>query len=106
MLFIGVTINFITSIVAFFTFYSTVGTIVGFIFLLIGFRDLSRDVTLILPPGAAPTPSPVAVPVKQEQYPIQPAEVEPSVPGKAFCSSCGAKISHEDKFCPNCGATT
>ena len=106
MLIIAVTINIISSIVAIFTFYTTIGTIVGFIFLLIGFRDLSRDVTFILPPGAAPTSSPVAVPVKQEQFPIQPAAVKPSVSKKAFCSSCGAKISQEDKFCPNCGATT
>lgn len=103
MLFIGVTINFITSIVAFFTYFSTVGTIVGFIFLLIGFRDLSRDVTLILPPGAAPTSSPVAV--IKEQYHIPPAEVKPSVSKKAFCSSCGAKITQDNTFCPNCGAT-
>ncbi|MCK4845926.1 MAG: zinc-ribbon domain-containing protein [Candidatus Heimdallarchaeota archaeon] len=105
MLFIAVTINFISSIVAFFTMFSSIGTIVGFIFLLIGFRDLSRDITLILPPGAAPTSSPAAVPVKQEQYPIQPAAVEPSVSKKAFCSSCGAKISQEESFCSNCGTS-
>ncbi len=106
MLFIAVTINFISSIVAFFTLFSSIGTIVGFIFLLIGYRDLSRDIALILPPGATPTSSQAAVPVKTEQYPIQQAAVEPIISGKAFCSSCGAKIDHEDKFCPNCGATT
>ena len=109
MLFIGVTINFISSIMAFFSLFSSIGTIVGFVFLLIGFRDLSRDVTLILLPGAVgstPTSSQAAVPVKQEQHPIQSAAVEPSVSKKAFCSSCGVKISHEDKFCPSCGAST
>ncbi|MCG3222330.1 MAG: zinc ribbon domain-containing protein [Candidatus Heimdallarchaeota archaeon] len=103
ILFIAVCINLITSIVSFFTLFGPIGNIIGFIMLVYGFRDLSKDITFVQPPTGGPARD---QPVQSQTPSVSVAaqtETSPST-GAQFCSSCGAKVQSGVKFCENCGA--
>lgn len=103
VLFIAVGINVITEIVTFFTLFGPIGSIIGFILLVYGFKDLSKDIMQVQPPTGGP--------VKEQPDPSQTPSVSAttqtvtSPPTSAlFCSSCGSKVKSGTKFCENCGA--
>ena len=115
LLLAAVLVNIISAIVGIFTGYGSFGTIIGFILLLLGLRDLSKEITQIHPPGPAPVPSSVTVEAPKAQPPRAPAkEAEMGFIPKAekiskpaeqrFCPNCGAKVGKEARFCTNCGA--
>ncbi len=105
LLFIGLALQIISSIVSFFTLYGGLVGLIGFIMMLMGFRDLSRDMKLVASPGRQ---------VAQKQAP-QAAVYTPTQPAKApaqatadtkikYCENCGAKLIANAKFCSSCGA--
>lgn len=105
-LFLGLAINAVAAIVSLFSYYGSTGTLIGFILMLMGFRDLSRDIKLVAAPGGqvAPTGEPAAVaysPAQPTTEPIQ--QTQPKA--TRFCSNCGAKITTDVKFCQNCGSS-
>ena len=108
-------VNIISPVVTIFTGYGSFGSILGFILMLVGLRDLSRETTQVHPPGPAPVPSSVTVEAPKAQPPRAPAkEAEMGFIPKAekitkpaeqrFCPNCGAKVGKEARFCTNCGA--
>ena len=115
MLFIAVAINLVSTIVSMFTIFATLGTIVGSILIIIGFRELAKDIMIIQPGATQPGPYDDSTTVQPiATHPAKPAPVDPipkatdphrSSDEVRFCSSCGAKVSNVDKFCPNCGGT-
>ncbi len=115
MLFIAVAINLISTVVSIFTIFATLGTIIGSILIIIGFRELARDIMVIQPGATQPGPYDDSTTVQPiATHPAKPAPVDPipkatdphrSSDEVRFCSSCGAKVSNVDKFCPNCGGT-
>ena len=56
ILFIGIALNVVASITIFFNDFGIVGSLVGFILMLIGFRNLSRDIMLVEPPKGEAVP--------------------------------------------------
>jgi len=112
LLLIAVIINIISSIVGIFTGFGSLGTIIGFILLLIGLKDLSREITQIRPPGPAPVPSSVTIEAPKVQPPTAPRKDEEVsfIPKsdkpieERFCPNCGAKVGEKARFCTNCGA--
>lgn len=100
LLFIGLAINVISAITSIFNAYGDIGGLIGFILMLLGFRDLSRDITMVEPPSHQKMTA-QAAPV--EIY----SESKPAVTqDKAqFCSKCGAKITTDGKFCQSCGSS-
>ena len=110
----AVIVNIISNIVVFFFELGSFGIIIGYILLLLGLRDLSREITQVYPPSPAPVPSSVTVEAPVAQPPPAPAkeadvdfipkaEISDS-PKAKFCTHCGAKIGENTKFCTNCGA--
>ncbi|MHA1217506.1 MAG: zinc ribbon domain-containing protein [Candidatus Heimdallarchaeaceae archaeon] len=102
-LFLGLAINVVTSISAMYSTWGSFGSFIGFILMLLGFRDLSRDIrTVTQPGGQAP----------QTRAPLQSSEVS-TIPisdtkvteGVLFCIKCGTKIEPNMKFCSNCGSS-
>ncbi|MHA1407560.1 MAG: zinc ribbon domain-containing protein [Candidatus Heimdallarchaeaceae archaeon] len=105
ILFVGVLVNFISAIINIFSFYSSLGTIAGFILLLIGFGELSKDILLLQPPGAQTgTYQEVPQKVKSEAKAVVQTPQVPET-GSKFCERCGAKNEANAKFCVNCGAS-
>ena len=108
MLFIAVAINLITSIVSFFSLYGGIGSIIGFILLVYGFRDLSKDIMVVLPPTAGPDVAQQVVSKTPQEVSVAKTtavvtETPPTSDAK-FCSNCGAKAQPGSKFCENCGS--
>ncbi len=104
-LFIGLAVNVVSSISSMFSTYGSIGSLVGFILMLLGFRDLSRDIRMVesqshqeMTAQAAPVES------YSESKPTV-AQVEPALNKAHFCSKCGAKITTDGEFCQNCGAS-
>ncbi len=104
LLFIGLAVNVAAEIAATFTTYGPFGSLIGFVLILIGFRDLSRDIKLVVAPGGQQMKT--EAPPADGYRPAQPATatVQPVKDQIRFCSSCGAKITAVGKFCQNCGA--
>ena len=106
LLFIGLALQVISAIVAIFTLYGGLVGLIGFIMMLMGFRDLSRDMKLVAPPGeqvAQTQASQAAV-----YTPTQPAKPPAKAPADTqikYCENCGAKLLANAKFCSSCGAT-
>lgn len=104
LLFIGLAIQAIASISSIFNEFGSLGSLLGFILMLLGFRDLSRDIRIVDPPSAQGIP---AKSTPDQQYEeTAPITSEPiSAPASVdFCSKCGAKITTDGKFCQSCGA--
>ena len=115
LLFIGALIGLATSIASLFTLYGGIGSIIGYILLVLGYRDLSKDINFINPPGPGPVPTSVTVEAPTAQPPRAPTkDAEMTIVPKAekisktteqrFCPNCGAKVGKEARFCTNCGA--
>ncbi len=103
-LFIGLGIQAITSISSIFNEFVALGGLLGFILMLLGFRDLSRDIRIVDPPSDQGIPAKI---IPDQQYvETAPITSEPSsAPASVdFCSKCGAKITTDGKFCQSCGA--
>ncbi|NPD88322.1 MAG: zinc ribbon domain-containing protein [Asgard group archaeon] len=103
ILFIAATINLITAVASLFTTFGSIGSIIGFIMLVYGFRDLSKDIMQVQPPLGGPA--------KVQHIPSQTPSVSvttqtetPPPTGALFCSNCGAKFQSGAKFCENCGS--
>ena len=61
-----------------------------------GFREIQAVVNPQPIQSVAPTVAPVA--------PVQPTQVvQPAASVAKFCTSCGYKITNNEKFCPGCG---
>ncbi len=60
ILFIGIALNVVSSITTLFNDYGIAGSLVGFILMLIGFRNLSRDILLVVPPSGVEIPAKTA----------------------------------------------
>ncbi|MHA1302714.1 MAG: DUF7577 domain-containing protein [Candidatus Heimdallarchaeaceae archaeon] len=110
-LFIGVGICFLGNFIDFAnntttTFISSIITLVGFIMLLIGFKELRTDIQLVSPPGSPAQQSTLGAPTPGvEPQVIKTVETTTHVEGTKFCANCGAKNATTYKFCANCGAT-
>jgi len=114
MLFIAVAVNIITAVVNIFSLFGSIGSIIGFILLLLGFRELGKDIMIVQPPAGQPGPyadAPQVEPLEAHPAKLVPSEPIPKAPephgepaGK-FCSNCGAKQPVNVKFCQNCGGT-
>jgi len=104
-LFIGLAVNVVSSISSMFSTYGPIGSLVGFILMLLGFRDLSRDIRMVEPQSHQKMRA-QAVPVEgySESKPTA-AQVEPAQDKTNFCSKCGAKAMDNGKFCQSCGAS-
>ena len=86
-------------------------SLVGFILLIIGLKDLERDILLVAPMGVVPSQPLTETP---GQAPSVPPSSAPSqhpeslttqdVTQAKFCPNCGAKNAIQDKFCISCGA--
>ncbi|MHA1552615.1 MAG: hypothetical protein ACTSQC_11800 [Candidatus Heimdallarchaeaceae archaeon] len=57
ILFIGIALNVVASITTLFNDFGTIGSLVGFILMLIGFKNLSRDIMLVEPPTGEAIPA-------------------------------------------------
>ena len=102
LLFIGLAAQVISQIISAFTYYGGLLGLVGFILMLVGFRDLSRDIKLVAPPG-------MQVIQPQASSSVQYAPTQTTTPvkkttGAQYCAHCGAKLTSNSKFCDNCGA--
>ena len=85
---VGVSLSIIGNIINFSRFgFGGILSLIGFIFFLIGLRNISREVVMIAPPSEQAAPVTPATPAEQTK----------------FCSNCGAKNNINDKFCANCG---
>ena len=115
LLFIGAALQAGSQIAAIFTLFGSIGSIIGFILLLQGFKELSRDIMIVQLPAGQPGPyadAPQVAPL-EEAHPAKPAPGEPipkapephQVAPPKFCSNCGAKQPVNVKFCQNCGET-
>ncbi|MHA1198562.1 MAG: zinc ribbon domain-containing protein [Candidatus Heimdallarchaeaceae archaeon] len=100
---IGLAINAISAIISLFSTYGYSGSLIGFILMLMGFRDLSRDIKLVAAPGGQ-----VAQTAEPKTAAYSPAQSTPAPTQETktrFCSNCGAQSSTDMKFCQNCGKT-
>ncbi len=100
LLVIGLAAQAVSSIITAFTLYGGIVGLVGFFLMLIGFRDLSRDMKLVAPPGGQVVQQAVQQegPTKVEYIPQEPSKNE-------NCPNCGDKLSANAKFCSSCGAS-
>ena len=105
LLFIGIAMNVIASITSIYNDYGGFGSIIGFILMLFGFRNLSRDILTVAPPTGGEMPA-KTVPATSQPDVTPTSTVPPTdTTGERFCSHCGAKITTDGKFCQNCGQT-
>jgi len=104
LLFIGIAMNVVSSISSLFSTYGTAVNLIGFILMLIGFNQLSKDILLVAPPGAQTAPAPTTQPDQPVQAVPPATETQPEPANERFCSKCGAKTTTDVKFCQNCGA--
>ncbi len=112
LLFIGAAISAITQLTSMFTVFGSFGSIIGFILLLLGFRELGSDIMIVQPPSGQAGPYADAPKVEPlETHPAKPAPSDPipkapvphEVAEARYCANCGAKQPVNVKFCQNCG---
>ena len=103
-LFLGLAINVVTSISALFSTWGSFGSFIGFILMLMGFRDLSIDIRNVTPPGGQ-APQKSAPPVQSNVESTIPESSAEMTGDARFCIKCGTKIEPNMKFCSNCGAS-
>jgi len=103
-LFLGLAINVVTSITLIYSTWGSFGSFIGFILMLMGFRDLSRDIRIVTQPsGQAPqTRAPSVQSSTASTIPTSDTKVTESA---RFCIKCGTKIETNMKFCSNCGSS-
>ena len=105
LLFIGLAINIVTNISSMFSTWGSFGTLIGFILMLLGFRDLSRDIKIV----SFTRGQQIGSQYKQQTQQIGPTKTaySPQDTSKKilFCPNCGAKLADNAKFCANCGST-
>jgi hypothetical protein len=114
LLAIGAGIGLAVSIASIFTLYGSIGSIIGYIFLVLGYRDLAKDIDFVGPPGPGPVPTSVTVeaptvqppraPVKDSEIAFVPKAEISETPQSIFCSNCRAEVAEHTKFCTKCGA--
>jgi len=103
LLFIGLAINVVTSISSIFNTWGSFGSLVGFILMLMGFRDLSRDIRTVIPPTGQTIQPKVTPVISTEDSTISTEDIKTVPASERFCSNCGTKITSDVKFCSNCG---
>jgi hypothetical protein len=94
-----------SSIITFFTLFGTLIGLLVPILMVLGFRELTNDLTLLQAPGMGVSIKTPQESVPSEKVPSTATTYEPSTTlGVQFCSNCGAKAQTGTKFCENCGA--
>jgi len=104
-LFIGLAVNVVSSISSMFSTYGSIGGLIGFILMLLGFRDLSRDIRVVEPQSHQEMTTQAAPVVSYSESKPTAAQVKPAQDKAQFCSKCGAKAMDNGKFCQSCGAS-
>ncbi|MHA1414911.1 MAG: zinc-ribbon domain-containing protein [Candidatus Heimdallarchaeaceae archaeon] len=115
-LFIAVAFTLIGNIMNFVNSIAMIGVggffgLIGFILLIIGLKDLERDILLVTPTETVPTQLPTQTPYQAPtSVPTSPApeqsnqspQTQDATQAK-FCPNCGTKNELQDKFCISCG---
>ena len=120
-LFIAVAFTLVGNIMNFFNSIAMVAVggffgLIGFILLIIGLKDLERDILLVTPAGTvstrpttqtpyqAPTSVPTSAPASPAPDQFSQSPKTQDVTQAKFCPNCGTKNELQDKFCISCGA--
>ncbi|MCG3227677.1 MAG: hypothetical protein H7645_12225 [Candidatus Heimdallarchaeota archaeon] len=103
LLFIGIALNVIAQLTSIFNDYGSFGSLIGFVVMLFGFRNLSRDIMIVEPPTGRKTPAESVQDSTQAEMTQTPSVPTVDSTNERFCSHCGAKITIEGKFCQSCG---